>query len=88
MENLYESKLKDINSPRFNENDLKIKSKIIFVKSKKEDDLTVDAINYYVSNLDSCKHLKYINYFYIDNDQEFLVNENIYCRKEYQHNIK
>ena len=88
MENLYESKLKDINSPRFNENDLKIKSKIIFVKSKKEDDLTVDAINYYVSNLDSCKHLKYINYFYIDNDQEFLVNENIYCRARGKTNEK
>ena len=60
-----------------------IKSKILFVKSNKKDDdndLTVDAINFHVSNLDSCKHLKFINYFYIDNDQEFKVNDKIYCK--------
>ena len=65
-----------------NDND-NIKSKIVFVKSKndkKNDNFTVDAINYYISNLDSCKKLKFLNYFYIDNDNEFNVTDKIFCR--------
>jgi hypothetical protein len=59
-----------------------IASKIVFIKSGKasNDDYTIDAINHYISNLDACKHLKYINYFYIDNDEEFSVTDDIFCK--------
>lgn len=70
----------DINS----ENEKNIKSKILFFKSsnekKNKDNFTVDAINNYVSNLDSCKKLKFLNYFYIDNENEFEVTDKIFCR--------
>merc|ERR1712072_1408642 len=65
--------------------DTNIKSKIVFIKSKKEknnDDFTVDAINHYISNLDSCKKLKFVNYFYIDNENEFMVTDKIYCKAQ------
>ena len=65
--------------------DTDIKSKIVFIKSKKEknnDDFTVDAINHYISNLDSCKKLKFVNYFYIDNENEFMVTDKIYCKAQ------
>ena len=74
-----------VRSHYMSHNGKEIKSKILFVKSKKDkgnDDLTVDAINHYVSNLDSCKHLRFVNYFYIDNDEEFIVNDKIYCRAQ------
>ena len=49
----YDSKFNNINEQGYK----KIKSKIILLNQKKTSHW------YYVSNLDSCKHLKYINYF-------------------------
>ena len=61
-----------------------IKSRIVFIKSKLDknlsDDYTIDAINFYISNLDSCKELKFVNYFYINNEEEFEVTDKIYCK--------
>ena len=62
-----------------------IMSKVVFVKSKdnKEkhtNEHTVDAINSYISNLDSCKELKFVDYYYINNSEEFKVTDDIYCR--------
>ena len=76
----------DINSDNDNNfgNEKNIKSKILFFKSsnekKNKDNFTVDAINNYVSNLDSCKKLKFLNYFYIDNENEFNVTDKIFCK--------
>lgn len=57
-----------------------ITSRILFIKSKGDDDLTFDAINSHICNLDSCKELRFNNYYYIDNTQEFKINEKIMCR--------
>ena len=56
--------------------------KIVFVKSNNSNntDFTVDAINNYICNLDSCKELKYLDYFYINNENEFNVNDKIFAR--------
>ena len=56
--------------------------KIIFVKSKNNinNDYTVDAINNHISNLDSSKELKYMDYFYINNKNEFNVTDDIYAK--------
>lgn len=58
----------------------KIKSRILFIKSKGDDDLTFDAINSHICNLDSCKELRFNNYYYINNDQEFPINNDIFCK--------
>lgn len=56
--------------------------KIVFVKTinNNNSDYTVDAINNYICNLDSCRELKYVDYFYIDNDNEFNVTDKIFGR--------
>lgn len=60
---------------------MNILSKIKFIQSKKNgDDCTFDAINSYISGLDSCKELKFLNYYYIDNEKEFKIAENIFCK--------
>lgn len=59
----------------------KISSRVVFIKSKNENhDYTIDAINSYISNLDSCKELKFIDYYYINNTDEFSVTNDIYCK--------
>ena len=55
-------------------------SKILFNKSKDEEDITFDAINYYICNLDSCKELRFDNYFYVNTDEEFKINDKIFCK--------
>ena len=61
-----------------------ITSKVVFIKSKDKEvdstEYTVDAINSYISSLDSCKELKFVDYYYINNQEEFLVTDNIYCK--------
>jgi len=60
-------------------------SRVVFVKSKENkekqtNDHTVDAINSYISNLDSCKELKFVDYYYINNSEEFQVTDDIFCK--------
>lgn len=58
-----------------------ITSKIHFIQSKKDsDDCTFDALNSYISNLDSCQELKFLDYYYIDNEKEFKIADNIFCK--------
>ena len=56
--------------------------KIVFVKSNHTSttDYTVDAINNYICNLDSCKELKFMDYFYINNENEFNVTDKIFAK--------
>ena len=60
----------------------KITSKIIFIKSKKtsDTDCTFDAINNFVGSLDTCKELKFIDYYYINNKEPFKITDKIYCK--------
>lgn len=60
----------------------KIKSKILFIKSKKEDDIIFDAINNYICNLNSCKELRFHSYYYVNNEKEFIIEEKkqIFCK--------
>ena len=39
-----------------------ITSKILFIKSKGDNDVTFDAINSHICNLDSCRELRFNNY--------------------------
>ena len=57
-------------------------SKIIFIQSKNKSnsDCTFDAINNYISSLDTCKELKFIDYYYIDNKESFKITDKIYCK--------
>lgn len=55
-------------------------SKILFIKSNKDDDITFDAINSYICNLDTCKELRFNNYYYINNNDEFSINDDIFCK--------
>lgn len=57
-------------------------SKIKFIQSKKEssDDCTFDALNAYISGLDSCRELKFLDYFYIDNEEQFQIADHIFCK--------
>ena len=59
-----------------------LQSKIMFIKSKntKDSDCTFDAINTYISSLDNCKELKFIDYYYIDNKEPFKITSEIYCK--------
>ena len=60
-----------------------ITSKIVFIKTDKkndDNDITFDAINHYISSLDSCKELKFIDYYYIDNNKEFQISDKIFCK--------
>ena len=61
-----------------------IQSKITFYKSKDDKDtdadITFDAINSYICDLDNCKELRFNNYYYINNKQQFEIKENIYCK--------
>lgn len=57
-----------------------ITSKILFIKSKNNDDLTFDAINSHICNLDSCKELRFNNYYYCNNSEEFMINDKIRCK--------
>lgn len=72
------------NSPNLNNSHKEIKSRIVFVKSKNNnnEDYTIDAINYFICNLDNCKELKFINYFYINNDEEFEISDKIFCKAQ------
>ena len=57
-------------------------SKIIFIQSKNKSntDSTFDAINNYIGSLDTCKELKFIDYYYIDNTEPFKITDKIYCK--------
>ena len=59
-----------------------IQSKITFYKTKGETDadITFDAINSYICDLDNCKELRFNNYYYINNKEEFEIKENVYCK--------
>lgn len=59
-----------------------IQSKITFYKSKddKDNDITFDAINAYICDLDNCKELRFNNYYYINNKTEFEIKEGVYCK--------
>ena len=57
-----------------------IKSKILFIKSNKDTNITFDAINSHICNLDSCKELQFNNYYYISNNKEFQINNDIFCK--------
>lgn len=58
-----------------------IKSKITFIKNdkKKENDIIIDAINYHIINLESSKYLTYFNDFFVTNDEEFEIANEVYC---------
>lgn len=56
------------------------KSKILFIKSKNDEDITFDAINSYICNLNSCKELRFNNYYYINNEKPFQVTDKILCK--------
>ena len=59
-----------------------ITSKIIFIQSKNKSntDCTFDAINHYIGSLDTCKELKFIDYYYINNKDPFAITDKIYCK--------
>lgn len=57
-----------------------IKSKILFIKSKNDEDITFDAINSYICNLNSCKELRFNNYYYINNEKPFEITDKILCK--------
>ena len=62
--------------------DQKIASRILFVKSSNEEDedITFDAINSFICNLDSCKELRFNSYYYINNHDEFMITDKIRCK--------
>lgn len=60
--------------------DKQITSKILFIKSKNNSDVTFDAINSHICNLDSCKELRFNNYYYCNNNKEFQITEQIMCK--------
>ena len=64
------------------DSDRKLASKITFIQSKgaSDSDCTFDAINHYISSLDNCKELKFLNYYYINNQEEFQITDKIYCK--------
>lgn len=64
----------------FQKNNNPITSKILFNKSNNEEDVTFDAINHYICNLDSCKELRFDNYFYVNTDEEFKIHDKIFCK--------
>lgn len=57
-----------------------IASKILFIKSSQNEDITFDAINSYICNLDSCKELRFNSYYYINNSNEFMITDKIKCK--------
>ena len=59
-----------------------IKSSITFTtkKGKKNDNnYTISAINYYITNLNESKNLNFVNDFLVINDKEFEISKDIYC---------
>lgn len=58
-----------------------IKSKITFIKSekKKETDFIIDSINYHITNIENSKYLTYYNDYFVTNDKEFEISNDIYC---------
>lgn len=58
-----------------------IKSKITFIKSekKKETDFIIDSINYHITNIENSKYLTYYNDYFVTNDKEFEILNDIYC---------
>lgn len=61
-----------------------IKSRITFIKNNKKRDngLIIDAINYHITNIESSKFLTYSNEFYVTNQEEFEISNEIYCQAE------
>jgi len=57
-----------------------IKSKILFIKSKNDEDITFDAINSFICNLNSCRELRFNNYYYINNEKPFEITDKIFCK--------
>ena len=57
-----------------------IKSKILFIKSKNDEDITFDAINSHICNLNSCRELRFHNYYYINNEKPFEITDKILCK--------
>lgn len=49
-------------------------------KGENKNDYTVDAINYYITNLNQSKELNFIGDYYVTNTEEFEITQNIYCR--------
>jgi len=59
-----------------------IKSSITFTtkRDKKNDNnYTIDAINYYITNLNESKNLHFVNDFLVINDKEFEISKDVYC---------
>tara|TARA_B110000211_G_scaffold2517_1_gene3073 strand:+ start:32 stop:1453 length:1422 start_codon:yes stop_codon:yes gene_type:complete len=81
---LEENKLEENKSDKSDKLDKsnELASKIIFIQSKNQSntDCTFDAINNYISSLDACKELKFIDYYYIDNKEPFKISDKIYCK--------
>lgn len=63
-------------------NNQEIKSSIKFQKTKEnnKNDYTIDAINYYITNLNQSKKLNFIEDFYVTNTEEFEITQHIYCK--------
>jgi len=59
-----------------------IQSKITFYKSKnkEENNITFDAINSYVCSLDSCKELRFNDYYYVNTNDEFAISDEVFCK--------
>ncbi len=59
-----------------------IQSKITFYKSKnkEENNITFDAINSYVCSLDSCKELRFNDYYYVNTNDEFSISDDVFCK--------
>jgi ATP-dependent 26S proteasome regulatory subunit/DNA-binding protein YbaB len=64
-----------------NSSNKQIKSKITFIKSdkKRENDFVIDAINYHITNIESSKYLTYCNDYFVTNDEEFEISNEVYC---------
>ena len=55
-----------------------IKSSIKFNKTT-NNNIILESINYYITNINNSKKLTFIDDFYVTNNKEFLLTKNIYC---------
>lgn len=64
-----------------NGNKISISGSILYTKDgSTSNNVVVDALNNYIINLDSAKELKYTSGYYVTNDKEFEIENNIYCK--------
>jgi hypothetical protein len=66
-----------------------IMSKITFVKNQSSksqqpsnNDIVIDAINFHITNLETSKYLTYMHDYYVTNNEEFEISNDIYCKAD------